>query len=307
MDFGNIGDPGLNPNNPFLPDILGAAPVAAAQPAAMTRLIKLPEFWPHAPQIWFARAELQFEVHNILDERQRFAHAANALSYDTVRLVADLITAPPLISPYSILKERLLLSTQLTAVQQADKVLDFPALGDRRPSQLLAEMFEYCPRGEETTAFFRASFLRRLPADVRVMLNGLDAVPLKDLAVRADQLWLTRPAGSSSVAAAVTVEESYGGVGGGGGLSEEPLAAISRGGFRGSWRGRGGRGGGKQASGGKQPGGGSGGAHGGGGSGSAKSLKGTHQIAICWRHRKYGEQAFDCADPSACQYTALGN
>ena len=61
----------------------------------------------------------------MVDERQRFAYVANALSYNSVRLVADLITAPPPFLLYTILKEQLLLSTQLTPVQQAEKGAGF--------------------------------------------------------------------------------------------------------------------------------------------------------------------------------------
>ncbi len=113
MDLGNIGDHRLNINNPFLADVVAAgAGAQAQQAAAREQSVKLPEFWPYAPQIWFTRAELQFEVNNVINERQRFAYTANALSYDAVRLVADLITAPPLFAPYTVLKEQLLLSTQ---------------------------------------------------------------------------------------------------------------------------------------------------------------------------------------------------
>ena len=164
-------------------------------------------------------------------------------------------------------------------------------------------MFEYCPRGEECTAFFRASFLRRLPSDIRVMLHGMDSEPLKDLAVRADQLWLTRPGSASMVAS-----EDWCSVSGGsssGSQCEEPIAAVSRGSSWGSWRGRGGRGGGKPGSGAKQQGAAGGGA---GGSGnSSKKQKGTQKMSICWRHRKHGDQAFDCMDPAACQFQVLGN
>ncbi len=303
MDLGNIGDPGLNPNNPFYFDVVGAAavPPMQQQPAARERAVRLPEFWPHAPQIWFARAELQFEVHNVSDERQRFAYAANALSYDTVRLVADLITVPPLVSPYTVLKERLLLSTQLTPVQQAEKILDFALLGDRRPSQLLAEMFEYCPRGEEHTAFFRASFLRRLPADIRVLLHGLDNEPLKDLAVRADQLWLTRPPGGAAAVAAVSQDN-----GGGAFLDEDLIAAVSKPGNRGGWRGKGGRGTAKPGYN-KQSFSTGGGQRDGSGGNSGKGQRGTQQVSVCWRHRKFGDQAWDCADQAACQFANLGN
>jgi hypothetical protein len=71
-----------NPNNPFLYDILaidgaevgeqqvrvGGVPVVAQQyvppapPSASTHNIKLPEFWAHAPAMWFARAECRFEM-----------------------------------------------------------------------------------------------------------------------------------------------------------------------------------------------------------------------------------------------------
>ena len=107
--------------------------------------IKLPDFWPAAPAIWFARAELRFEVAGILSEREKFAHAVNALPQDATRLVTDLIIAPPADRPYKALKERLLLSHQLSPVQKAAKVLGMPAIGDRRPSQLLADLLEYCP------------------------------------------------------------------------------------------------------------------------------------------------------------------
>ena len=43
-----------------------------------------------------------------MTERERFAHAVNALSQDAMHLVTDLITAPPADRPYTALKERLL-------------------------------------------------------------------------------------------------------------------------------------------------------------------------------------------------------
>ena len=80
------------------------------------------------------------------------------------------------------------------------------------------------------------------------MLHGLDAELLKDLAVRADQLWLTRPLGGAAAVAALNGEEMSG-CGGGGGFSQEDF--VFWGGFRGGWRGRGTRGGSKQFSNGK--------------------------------------------------------
>jgi hypothetical protein len=74
-------------------------------------------------------------------------------------LVEDLVEAPPAVQPYTILKERLLMAHQLSPTQKAIKLMNAPDLGDRRPSQLLADLLQDCPPGEQGTAFFRGAFL----------------------------------------------------------------------------------------------------------------------------------------------------
>ena len=110
-------------NNPFLVDLLDVENGAAQQQPAQQLLhqqraqrCKLPEFWPSNPVLWFARAEFNFEVAGVVTEREQFMHTANALPYDALTLVADLVTQPPVVQPYQRLKERLLLSHQLTTV-----------------------------------------------------------------------------------------------------------------------------------------------------------------------------------------------
>ena len=187
MDFyqycSYIGDP-MNTwqqNNPFLAmlaavddpeeDNTGAANHQHQQ--RFSGNLKLPEFWSAAPAIWFARAKFHLEVAGVQSEQEMFAHAVYALSQDATRLVTDLITNPPLHHPYTALKERLLIAHQLSPIQKAAKILSMPVIGDRRPSQILADLSEYCPPGEEKTAFFRATYMQRLPADMQVLLVGV--------------------------------------------------------------------------------------------------------------------------------------
>jgi hypothetical protein len=203
MSWSNIGDPyyGFSSNNPFLEmiaaldDAAGSNVQSAAQqtepPAEQSGRVKLPDFWPQAPGIWFARAELRFEVSRVTSERQRFAYAVDALNYESLSLVADLVESPPADRPYSVLKERLLLAHQLSPVQKAIKLMEMPDLGDRRPSQLLADLLQVCPPGEQSSAFFRGSFIKRLPAEIQVHLANSESADLKALAQTADQLWLT--------------------------------------------------------------------------------------------------------------------
>jgi hypothetical protein len=149
--------------------------------------VKLPDFWPQAPSLWFARAECRFEMMAVTSERQKFCCVADALNYESMRLVADLIASPPADNPYAALKERLMMAHQLSAVQRVEKLLQMPALGARRPSDLLAAMFEHCPVGEEKSIFFRAMFLNRLPSELRVLLTGEETVELKELATREEE------------------------------------------------------------------------------------------------------------------------
>lgn len=271
-------------NNPFLVDIQQEMEEGNIPQPRFQQRCKLPEFWPANPVLWFARAEFNFEVSQVISEREKFMHTANALPYDALTMVADLVTQPPLFRPYQQLKERLLLSHQLTAVQMAEKILEMPELGDRRPSQLLAAMMEFCPEGETNTAFFRASFLRRLPKEIRVLLADEVRGNLKDLAVRADELFQHhRTSPVAAVASEVDLELA------------EAVAALGvksgKAGFKGKKKE-----GFSRSSGGASGGGAAGGGAGGSGSGGGRSY------FICDRHWKYAAKAFRCDAPGKCQW-----
>jgi hypothetical protein len=64
-----------------------------------------------------------------------------------------------------------------------------PALGGRKPSELLAAMLELCPRGHESNIFFTHLYLERLPAKLRIMLGEDDHQDPRGLAEKADKLW----------------------------------------------------------------------------------------------------------------------
>jgi hypothetical protein len=241
---------------------------------------KLPEFWPHAPGMWFARAECRFELMGVHSERQKFCCVADLLPYETMRLVADLIAAPPAVEPYGM-KERLMLAHALTPTQRAEKLFALPPVGARRPSDLLAEMYEYCPPGEEMSALFKAHFLTRLPPEIRVYLEAVEDIPLKQLALRADQLWLTLAARQHAVAAAVQEQEQ-------GDETEGMLAALRTKFFQKGKARKGASGGDGQAAmaadGGKEAG------------------KKLVNLKLCWRHAKFGSKAYRCADKASCQW-----
>ena len=235
---------GFNHNNPFLEDLIQLndassnagssdsyyttassssyqlpAPVAApapapAVPAAPYRNIVLPSFYVDRPASWFAMVEGRFRLHGVLDEQNRFDLLVNALPKESSSLVVDVIENPPSTYQYSILKQRLLAAHQLTDFQKIAKLHKMEPLGGRRPSELLAAMFEFCPRGHEANIFFTHLFLERLPAELRILLGEDDHEDPRQLAAKADKLWSLH---GGKFAAVASVEA----------LDSAPVAAVA--------------------------------------------------------------------------------
>jgi hypothetical protein len=296
-----------NPSNPFYWDMMAAIeetdvqqtggvsggefsggqqhvtppPVMAPQQYGGSQAVKLPEFWPHAPGLWFARAECRFEMMGVASQRQKFCIVTDALPYESMRLVADLVAAPPALEPYAVLKDRLMMAHALSPVQKAEKLFAMPQLGARRPSDLLAAMFEFCPDGEEGSALFKALFLTRLPAEVRVHLEMEESMSLKQLAARADQLWLTLAAKQQAVVAAqVEKAEAVG-------EQEAAVAAVRPRFFKKKRPTAAASDGAASAAGGGQ---------------AAQPNKKLVAMQLCWRHAKYGSKAYGCVDTASCQW-----
>jgi hypothetical protein len=272
MAYSHNGDPVyfLN-NNPFadMVNFLEPPPVIPAAPAQHVNdagRFRLPEFWPHAPGIWFARAELCFEVGGVQSDRLKFAYVIDSLPYESLCLVDDLVESPPAAQLYQVLKDRLMMAHQLTPVQKAIKLMNAPDIGDRRPLQLLADLLQDCPAGEQNTAFFRGAFLKRLPGEIQVHLVQTDTADLKDLAQRADQLWLThrRPAALAPVVPPRPDQEQ----------EDAVLAALS----------------GKMA------------AKFGIGGQPKKKQQQKRSVTFCWLHHKFGKNARRCDNPEECQF-----
>ena len=120
----------------------------------------------------------------------------------TLKKVVHLVVTPDIRQPYTKLKEALLASHQLTDLQRVELILAMEPLGSRKPSELLANMWEVCPTDEHNSKFFAALFLQRLPSHIRVLLTHENHADLRLLAAKADRL-VAFGGHSSTVAAAV--------------------------------------------------------------------------------------------------------
>jgi hypothetical protein len=161
----------------------------------------LAAFWPQAPALWFAQAECTFAVKRVVAQFDRYCHVVAALPHESIRLVADIVESEPSETPYDDIKQRLVASHQLSDFQKAERLFQMPALGGRKPTELMAAMLETCPRGEEKTNLFACIFLQRLPREIRVLLAKADHKDPKTLATQADELWALQDNNGGGVAA----------------------------------------------------------------------------------------------------------
>ena len=164
--------------------------------------MELPALWADAPVAWFAAVEVQFQLRRVWSEDERFCNVTAALDKMTLKKVVHLVVTPDIRQPYTKLKEALLASHQLTDLQRVELILAMEPLGSRKPSELLADMWEVCPADEHNSKFFAALFLQRLPSHIRVLLTHENHADLRLLAAKADRL-VAFGGHSSTVAAAV--------------------------------------------------------------------------------------------------------
>ena len=260
---------------------------AAANAAAPTRFFKLPDFWTGSPAAWFGIVEAQFEMREITSQRDKFALISAVLPEISACRVTHLLAAPG-DECYDRLKTALLATHQLTAFQKAEKLLSSEPLGERRPSDLLAEMLELVKPGDERTNLFALIFLRRLPAAVRLQLTEDDPGDVRALADKADRCAASLHKSQAHMVAAVAAVEDME-------LSDQegaPVSAVRPARGDNKKRGRGGRGG--------KSGGGSGG--GGGQQGQQDPPNTPARVAqqasgLCYKHFRFGDQAHGCVKP----------
>ena len=183
--------PAPQPAEPPAPPPVGGIVIVHAnqEPAvASTSRYVLNAFWPERPDLWFIQAEGMFAQHGELADMPRYFKVLASLQPATLPLVADIIERPPAAGAYLALKKRLMAGTKLSDFQKAERLSAMPALGDRRPSDMMAVMLEACPRGWETENFFRFMFMSRLPTDLRVHMRDVEGLDLHALADMADEL-----------------------------------------------------------------------------------------------------------------------
>ena len=164
---------------------------ATAEGVTPSNHLQLPQFYRHNPQVWFLLAERQFNLRKITDNEAKFDHLVVSLSEEVLTLIHNDIVLPTGNNMYGHLKTCLLKESALTNTNRAAHLLDFPGIGDLKPSQLMTKMMLLLPDKERTkpSCLFREIFLRQLPLEVRAHLTDKEGMTLKELSYKADKFY----------------------------------------------------------------------------------------------------------------------
>lgn len=162
--------------------------------------VRLPQFWPDDPEVWFAQVEAQFEVAGIKTDATKYFQIIRELDHKTAREVRDILTNPPRTGKYEKLKTELINRLSISHENRKRQLLTHEELGDRTPSQFLRHL-RALALGGVSDDFLRTMWSSRLPTQVQAIIASQKSASLEDIAILADQIMEVAP-GPSQVASA---------------------------------------------------------------------------------------------------------
>ncbi|BHF66544.1 hypothetical protein SprV_0200956500 [Sparganum proliferum] len=149
----------------------------------------LPEFWQHAPELYFIRIESAFYSANVTKELAKYHKLVEVLRAGVISQVQSLLANPPADASYSALKAEILRHNSVSDRQRYHQLIKEELLGDRKPSDLLRRMRSLLGDMQVDDKFVKEMFLERLPADVQTILaSGSQDLTVSQLAKMADRM-----------------------------------------------------------------------------------------------------------------------
>lgn len=192
------------------PEIPPAVTPAAARsvPHIAAVTVKLPPFYRNNCEYWINQCQAQFAVRNITAQLTKFYYCVSVIDEGTALHIEDIVSNPGE-TPYDDLCDRLREAFSLNNYQRAEALARYPPLADEKPSQLLAKLRALLPKNgdaHEECFIFRYFFLARLPVDIRQHCLTNSELSLRELAIRADELFMNA---ASNQINALTSEDAH--------------------------------------------------------------------------------------------------
>lgn len=149
--------------------------------------MKVPQFIPSDPELWFSLLESGFDASGITQDATRYGYAVSGLDPKYATEVRDIIIKPKSERSYVLLKTELIKRMGSSQEQKTHKLLENEPLGDRKPSQFLRHLRSLAGASfpEDVLQTLWAS---RLPKQVQALLAGHRDLSLDKRAEIADSM-----------------------------------------------------------------------------------------------------------------------
>ena len=167
-------------------------PATDLNPVARAPSLKfrVTEFYSEDPDLWFWQLEATFTVNRVTTEKDRYAVVISNLPFKVVRHIPRTVASKE--KPYTVLMELVVKETDLSDYQRSEKLHALPALGDQRPSKLLASIRNLPPVQECGCYCLRYQFLSRMPPITRAQLVNQKDLSMVELTALADTIMLSQ-------------------------------------------------------------------------------------------------------------------
>lgn len=149
--------------------------------------IKVPDFSPCEPEIWFALLEGQFENYGITEDSIKFNNVIIHLDMQHAKEVKDIIVNPPTKNRYDKIKSELIRRLSASHEKKVKQLLTHEQLGDRKPSQFLRHLTDLAGPGIPKE-FIKTIWSNRLPSNIQTVLASQTSPKLEEVADLADRI-----------------------------------------------------------------------------------------------------------------------
>lgn len=170
--------------------------------------LKVPQFSPEDPELWFALLESQFENFGITEDSVKFNSVATNLDITYAKAVKDVIVNPPNRNRYEKIKSELLRRLSASHETKVKQLLTQEKLGDRKPSQFLRHLQDLAG-SSAAEDIVKQIWSNQLPISIQTVLASQPSQTLEQLADLADRIHdLTSPSQHVTAVSPVPVASS---------------------------------------------------------------------------------------------------
>jgi len=128
--------------------------------------LRIPEFTPTDPELWFSIMDRSFQAAGITTDSTKFGYALTAIGPRYTLEVRDIIMNPPATNAYQTLRTELIKRISLSQEHKTRQLLEHEEIGDRKPSQFLRHLRQLAG-SVVGDGVLRTIWMSRLPTHVQ--------------------------------------------------------------------------------------------------------------------------------------------